>query len=168
MLTKSTTIEFKYIPLICLVIYVPFHLTEEALYNFPLWMSQHYNLSKVLSYPHWLINNALFTFTLFIGLMVYFSNKIKFLSFGLGILIWSLMNAMEHVVFSLVDRNIVPGSITAILFVLVSTYGFYILKKENLLNIKLILQSSIIAIAYWIIPISIIIFIGSYLAILFP
>ncbi len=31
-------IEFKYFPIIALIAYVPFHLLEEALNNFPYWI----------------------------------------------------------------------------------------------------------------------------------
>ncbi len=60
MMTKLKQIDFKYFPIAVIIIYVPFHLLEEAIYNFPLWMFEHFNLPKPLSYPHWLINNAFY------------------------------------------------------------------------------------------------------------
>ncbi len=68
MLTKLSEIKFKHIPLFCIFVYFPFHLWEEALANFPIGMSEHYNLPKALSYPHWLINNGIFLLILIIGL----------------------------------------------------------------------------------------------------
>jgi len=168
MLTKINEIRFKYTPLFCIIIYVPFHLIEESLGNFPLWMSEHYNLPKVLSYPHWLINNSIFFLTLIIGLIIYFRDRIKFLPFGVGILIWSFMNGMEHIVFSIIDLKPAPGIITAIIFLLVSGFGFIKLRANNSLDIKLIYTSIIIGIAYWVIPITFIILIGEYLTVVFP
>jgi len=42
--------------------------------NFPIWMSNHYNLPNPLSYPHWLINNSFFLLTLLVGLYIYSRN----------------------------------------------------------------------------------------------
>ncbi len=36
-------IEFKYFPIIALIAYVPFHLLEEALNNFPYWILDNSN-----------------------------------------------------------------------------------------------------------------------------
>ncbi len=35
-------IDFKYFPILALIIYIPFHLVEEALGDFPIWMRSHY------------------------------------------------------------------------------------------------------------------------------
>ena len=161
-------IDFKYFPLATIIIYVPFHLLEEAINNFPLWMSTHYDLPKVLSYPHWLINNAFFFLTLLIGLLVFLSNKTRFMSLGLGILIWALMNSFEHILFSIIDLRLSPGFYTAILFLSISFLGFRKLYYENLLSAKLVLQSLFIGIGYWAIPISMILIFGNYLARVFP
>ena len=152
----------------CIIVYVPFHLWEEALGNFPLWMSEHYNLHKALSYPHWLINNGIFFLTLLIGLLIFFRDRIKFLPFGVGILIWSFMNGMEHIVFSAIDLKPSPGIITAIIFLLVSGFGFIKLQTDNSLNMKLIYKSIVVGICYWVIPIAIIVSIGKYLIVVFP
>jgi len=165
---KLSAIKFKYIPLYCVIVYVPFHLLEEALGNFPLWMFEHYNLPKTLSYPHWLINNSIFLLILIIGLLTYFRDRKKFLPFGVGIIIWSFMNSMEHMVFSAVDLKASPGIVTALILLLVSGFGFIKLRLENSLNIKLMVKSIIIGICYWVVPIIIIISIGEYLSMIFP
>ena len=67
-------IDFKWFPIALIVAYVPVHLLEEALGNFPIWMSNHYNLPNPLSYPHWLINNSFFLLTLLVGLYIYSRN----------------------------------------------------------------------------------------------
>ena len=168
MKTVFSNIEFKYFPIIALIVYVPFHLLEEALNNFPQWMSTHYNLPIILSYPHWLINNGFFLITLLAGLLIFYSNKIRFISFGIGILIWSLINSIEHIFFSIIDLQTSPGFYTALVFLSISLLGFVKLYYDNSLRIKLILQSILIGIGYWAIPIGMILVFGNYLVQLFP
>ncbi len=168
MLTKINQIEFKYFPVLCLFVYVPFHLLEEALGNFPLWMSEHYSLPKTLSYPHWLINNSIFFFIILIGLLIYFRDRTKYLPLGVGILVWSFMNGMEHVVFSVIDMKASPGIVTAVLFLLISGFGFLKLKQDDLIGKRLIFNSIFAGIGYWAIPIIIIVSVGKYLVLVFP
>jgi hypothetical protein len=161
-------IDFKYFPFIALIVYVPFHLLEEALNNFPLWMSTNYNLPIILSYPHWLINNGFFFITLLGGLLIFYSNKIRFLAFGTGILIWSFINSIEHIFFSVIDLETSPGFYTAILFLLLSLVGIAKLYFDGLLRIKLLLQSILLGIGYWVIPISMILLSGNFLVEKYP
>ena len=168
MKTFLRSIDFKYFPVITIIIYVPFHLLEEALNNFPLWMSTHYNLPKVLSYPHWLINNGFFFLTLLAGLAIFLSNKARFVAFGIGILVWALMNSLEHILFTIIDLKISPGFYSAILFLSISLLGFTKLYFDKSLRIKLVLQSVLIGIGYWVIPISMILLTGNYWVKVFP
>ena len=168
MKTVLSNIEFKYFPLIILIIYIPFHLLEEAINNFPLWMSTHYNLPKILSYPHWLINNGFFFITLLVGFLIFYRNKVRFLAFGIGILIWSFINSIEHIFFSVIDLETSPGFYTAILFLSISVIGFAKLYFDKFLRIKLVLQSILIGIGYWVIPISMILLSGNFLMEKFP
>ena len=161
-------IEFKYFPIIAIIVYVPFHLLEEARGNFPLWMSAQYNLPKVLSYPHWLINNGFFLITLLAGVFVFMSNRVRFISFGIGVLVWAFMNSIEHILFTIIDLKVSPGFYTAIFFLIISLLGFVKLYFDNSLKIKLILQSIIVGINYWVIPIIMILAAGNYLVQLFP
>jgi hypothetical protein len=166
--TKLKDIDFKYFPIGLVVLYVPFHLLEEAIFNFPLWMYGHYNLPKPLSYPHWLINNSLFFITLLIGLLIFFKDKSKFLLFGFGILIWGFMNSMEHIVFSILDYKLSPGFYTSLLFLFIFILGFLKLFQTGILNKILFFKSIGIALIYWIVPFIFIILMGSVLINIFP
>jgi hypothetical protein len=168
MKTKLRQIDFKYFPIAVIILYVPFHLLEEAFNNFPLWMAEHYKFEKPLSYPHWLINNLIFFIILLTGLLIYNRNRTKYLPFGLGILIWALLNTIEHIVFSIIDLKISPGSFTSILFLVVTIIGFLRLKQDKLLNTPIVLKSILVAMGYWIVPIATFVIIGSYLVKVFP
>jgi hypothetical protein len=167
MIVKLKQIDFKWFPVGLIVVYVPFHLLEEAIYNFPAWMFEHYKLPQALSYPHWLINNAIFLFVLLTGLIIYNRDRIKNLSFGIAIVIWAFMNSMEHIAFSIIDLKISPGFYTALLFTVISIIGFVKLRVEKILTPALLLKSFLIAIAYWMISFLIIVVLGLYLVKLF-
>lgn len=160
-------IEFKYFPILGIIAYIPFHLLEEAIGDFPYWMSTHYNLPKVLSYPHWLINNGIFFVVLLLGLFVFLKNTKKNLAFGIGIVIWIFLNSIEHIAFSFLDQKASPGIFTAFFFLLISVLGFIKLNMEKV-SPKTILKSILVGIAYWVIPIGIIVLVGSYLVKIFP
>ncbi len=168
MIPSAKHIEFKYFPIALIIVYVPFHILEEAVFNFPLWMFTHYNLPKSLSYPHWLINNLFFFIGLLSGLFVFLKHKTKYLAFGIGIVIWGFMNSIEHIVFSISDYQVSPGLYTSIFFVLIATSGFINLHQNKLLSKILILKSIGIAVCYWIIPLLFIVSIGSVLVRIFP
>lgn len=106
MKTNLNKLPFKYFPLMIILVYAPFHLLEEAWFNIPQWMFEHYKLPQPLSYPHWLINNFVFLVVLVAGLMIFFKNPQKNRTFGVGIIFWALMNSMEHLVFSLYDLQL--------------------------------------------------------------
>jgi hypothetical protein len=168
MKTKLKDFKFKYFPIALIIAYVPFHLTEEALLNFPLWMYNHYGLPAPLSYPHWLLNNSIFLIGLLTGLVFFLKNKTKYLHFGVGILIWGIMNSMEHIVFSVFDFNASPGLYTSILFLFIAIIGFINLYLNRHFNKILVLKSILIASLYWIIPIFIIVSIGTTVVKIFP
>jgi hypothetical protein len=160
--------EFKWFPKALIFSYVPIHLLEEAFGNFPIWMSEQYNLPAPLSYPHWLINNSFFLTTLLVGLFIYLRNKDKNLAFGFGILFWGFMNSMEHIVFSIKDLKLSPGFFSALLFLAIFIAGLLRLKQQNLLKIRTIVFSMAVAVAYWVIPMILIVSFGSWLKEVFP
>jgi hypothetical protein len=168
MITKLKQIDFKWFPIGLIIIYVPFHLLEEAINNFPLWMFEHYKLPQLLSYTHWLINNSIFLLILLLGLIIYNRDRIKNISFGIAIVIWAFMNSMEHIGFSIYDLKISPGFYTAILFLIISIIGFIKLRVEKIMKPTLLLKSILIALCYWIASFITIIMIGLYLVRIFP
>jgi hypothetical protein len=78
------------------------------------------------------------------------------------------MNGIEHVLFSIIDLKTSPGFYTALVFLSISLLGFVKLYFDNSFRIKLILQSVLIGIGYWAIPIGMILVFGNYLVQLFP
>ena len=78
------------------------------------------------------------------------------------------MNGLEHILFTIIDFKVSPGLFTAILFMMISLLGFIKLYIDKSIRIKLVLQSVIIGIGYWVVPISLILLNGTFLVKLFP
>jgi glycosyltransferase involved in cell wall biosynthesis len=155
--------RFKWFPVAIVLIYVPFHLSEEALGNFPLWMFEHYGMPEPLSYPHWLLNNGIFLTVLLTGLILFLKSPEKRIIFGTGILLWGIMNSFEHIIFTIADQKISPGFITSFLFLLIGISGLVYLSRRKAAGVKLLLKSFGIALAYWGTAFLFIILIGLYL-----
>lgn len=109
--------------LINLVIYLPFHLFEEALGDFPKWMFDHKWLPYHMTHGHWMANNLFLYYPMLILSLFLFLAKDMFLPFGIGILIWGVINFGDHFFYTIKDRKISPGLITGFLFFFNSIAG---------------------------------------------
>lgn len=118
--------------LINLMIYLPFHLFEEALGDFPKWMFEHKWLPFHMTHGHWMANNLFLYYPMLIfSAILYFANK-KFISFGVGIFIWGLINFFDHFFYTIKDRKVSPGLITGTLFLINSCFGLWLfISSEN-------------------------------------
>ena len=94
-----------YYILAIIFIYIPFHFFEEALGNFPESMYQHKWIQERITYGHWMANNIFLYFpTLLVGYLIWiiFPNS---LFFGLGILIWGIINTLDHIFYTVIDKK---------------------------------------------------------------
>lgn len=106
-----------------LVIYLPFHLFEEAIGDFPKWMYEHKWLPYHMTHGHWMANNLFIYYPmLLISVFLYLFNG-KLTCFGLGILIWGLINFGDHFFYTIKDRKVSPGLISGTLFLVNSVLG---------------------------------------------
>jgi len=160
--------EFRHLPLAVLVVYVPFHLLEEALGDFPAWLTEMYHLPVILSYPHWLLNNLAFIIVLTSGYCLYRKRPETHLALGVGLLIWAFMNGAEHLFGSIISRQLSPGSFSSVVFILIAILGFTRLKLAGVLHSRLIYWSLAAGVGYWIIPFGIILLMGNTLLAAFP
>ena len=114
-----------------LVIYLPFHLFEEAIGDFPKWMYEHKWLPYHMTHGHWMANNLFIYYPmLLISVFLYVFNG-KLTCFGVGILIWGIINFGDHFFYTIKDRKVSPGLISGILFLANSVLGLrsYILSN---------------------------------------
>lgn len=138
-----------------LLVYIPFHLFEESLGNFPAWMQQHHWMSEKLTYGHWMAGNIFFYFPLLItGVLLYFLFGERLLFTGIAVIIWGLLNSLEHVIYTLVDFKVSPGLFSSILFFMIAVLSYYKLKRLAKFNLRIIVPSIILALLYALLPVA--------------
>lgn len=106
-----------------LVIYIPFHLFEEAMGDFPRWMYEHKWLPHHMTHGHWMANNVFVYYpVLLIPAVLFFLNP-DLLCCGIAVLVWGLINFAEHFSYTIRDRKASPGICTASGFLLAAVLG---------------------------------------------
>lgn len=109
--------------LLNLVLYMPFHLFEEAIGDFPKWMFEHKWLPYHMTHGHWMANNIFVYYPMLLISVFLFMVSEEFLCFGVAVLIWGVINFGDHFFYTIKDRKISPGLITGILFLINSVLG---------------------------------------------
>ncbi len=121
------------------VIYMPFHLFEEAIGNFPKWMYEHKWLPYHMTHGHWMANNLFIYYPmLLISIFLYLFNISNPLlaCFGIGILVWGVINFGDHFFYTIKDKKVSPGLFSGIFFLVSSALGLrvYILSDGFLVS----------------------------------
>ena len=112
--------------LINLAIYLPFHLFEEAVGDFPKWMYEHKWLPYHMTHGHWMANNLFLYYPPLLLSVLLFVCSDKLACFGIAILIWGIVNFGDHFFYTVKDKRVSPGLITGTLFLLNSICGLRI------------------------------------------
>ena len=118
--------------IINLIIYIPFHLFEEAIGDFPRWMFTHKWLPYHMTHGHWMANNIFiyYPFLLCATALFLLDNSI-FLCCGAAILIWGIINFCDHFFYTLKDKKVSPGLLTGGAFLVNSIFGLIQFSKLN-------------------------------------
>ncbi len=106
-----------------LVIYLPFHLYEEAIGDFPKCMYEHKCLPYHMTNGHWMANNLFIYYPMILISFFLFVCGSQFVCFGVAILIWGVINFGDHFFYTIKDRKISPGLISGTLFLVNSVFG---------------------------------------------
>ncbi len=127
-----------------LFLYIPFHFFEEALGNFPETMYAHKWIPERITYGHWMANNVFFYYpTLLFGSVTYALFP-ELVFFGVGILIWGIINALDHLFYTVKDTRISPGLFTGSLYPVISIGGIISINAHlNAINVALSLVAGI-------------------------
>ena len=146
-------LDFIYYVIAIIIIYIPFHLFEEAMGNFPLWMKEHNYMPVKISYGFWMAGNLFFYYPLLLSctLVCLFTGE-SFISSGLAVLIWGGLNFCEHLFFTLKDKRISPGFYTSIIFFIICVIGIHRAYQLDLLTPIIVLFSVIIALICAVLP----------------
>lgn len=131
-----------------ILVYVIFHITEEAVGNFPLFINQNWGIPNI-GYSRWLYHNIIFFLpVLLVGFLLYLMDE-KRLFFGLGITFWGVLNSFEHLFYSIKNLAVSPGSFSSILFVVLAAIIIYELRKHKKLTGRLMTASILTTAVYW-------------------
>ncbi len=127
-----------------LVVYLPFHLFEEAIGDFPKWMYEHKWLPYHMTHGHWMANN-LFIYYPMVLLSTFLSAvSNNFTCFGVGVLIWGVINFEDHFFYTIKDKKVSPGLITGVLFLINSVFGLRTFVLSDLFSVTHLLVGIII------------------------
>ncbi|WP_425805634.1 HXXEE domain-containing protein [Desulfitobacterium sp. Sab5] len=146
--------DIQYFMIGIIITYIPFHLLEEALGDFPTWMKEHKWIPEKVTYGHWMANNLFFYLPLLlIGLISFHFGGDKLLFLGVGIIVWGFINCFDHIIYTIKDRRISPGLFTGLIFGVISVLGLYKIYIDSMLTIGLLALSIIIGLIYAFLPI---------------
>lgn len=123
-----------------LIIYLPFHLFEEAIGDFSKWMFEHRWLPYHMTHGHWMANNLFIYYPMLLASTFLFLINDRFTFFGVGILIWGIINFGDHFFYTILDKKVSPGLITGILFLINSILGlrnFFLSNNFSVLHLVL-------------------------------
>ncbi len=106
-----------------LAVYLPFHLFEEAIGDFPKWMYEHKWLPYHMTHGHWMANNLFIYYPMVLLSSFLFTLGKHFACFGVGVLIWGVINFGDHFFYTVKDKKVSPGLITGVVFLINSVFG---------------------------------------------
>lgn len=153
-----------------LLTYIPFHLFEEAIGNFPELMYQHKWLPVKLTFSHWMANNIfIFYPILLVALFIYLFGKEKkyAMCFGMAILMWGVINFIQHLYYCIIDKTISPGIITGLVFLILAIEGIIAYVKNNNFSFKVLILSIPLGIFLFSISLVLCVIFGEFLTIHF-
>ena len=93
-----------------LAIYLPFHLFEEAVGNFPKWMYEHRWLPYHMTHGHWMANNLFIYYPIILVAAVLFLLDERFACCGIGVLVWGVINFGDHFLLYDSRQKSIPGT----------------------------------------------------------
>jgi len=143
--------KLEHVVLGTLLLYVTLHLLEEGIFGFPAWAERRWAIPNY-TVSKWLLHNVYFIFFLVLGYFIYRINKERLLFVGLGIVVWGLLNSLNHIVFSVIFLEYSPGLFTGLIFLLFAVLALKRIREMGKLSLGLILLSILFGILYWGLP----------------
>ncbi len=145
-------IKLEHLVLGTLLAYVTVHLVEEWWFGFPAWAEVRWGIPGYTVFK-WLLHNVYFAFFLAAGYVVYRINRDKFLFAGLGIVIWGLLNSINHIVFTIIFLEYSPGLFTGLIFAAFAVLAYRRVREMERLSWKTMVPSILAGLFYWGAPI---------------
>ena len=150
--SRTSNLKLEHLILSILITYVTLHLIDEGLFGFAAWAEARWHIPNYTT-PKWLLHNVYFIFFLGLGTIIYWRNTEKFLPLGLGVAVWGLMNALSHIIFSIIFLEYSPGLLTGFLFLFFGVLVFQRGREMGLLSGRVMALSILSGLLYWGLPI---------------
>jgi hypothetical protein len=116
-------------------------------------MHTHRWIPEQITYGHWMANNIFFYFLLLqIGFIISVL-KPGFQFLQVGILFWGVINLLDHLVYTIIDRKKSPGIYTGSLFGTVATVGFVKVYYDGTIDLYGLIASLCMGAGYAFLPV---------------
>lgn len=149
---QKNKLIFAKIGIFSIVLYATLHLLEEGLFGFPAWAEKNWGIPGYTT-ERWLIHNFFFLGVQWIVFMVFIFKDLKNHLWILGIVMWGILNTLNHTVFTIVLLEYSPGLITGFLFIFPLIWIIKVMQRQEVLHKYTIMKGIGIGILLWIIPI---------------
>ena len=151
-MSKIEKVKLEHLVLGTLMVYVTLHILEEAIFGFPAWAERRWGIPN-LTMSNWLLHQPYFMFFLGLGYFIYRSNRDRFLTVGLGVVMWGLVNVLDHIFWSVIFLEYSPGLFTGLIFLLFTLLALKRVREMGKLSPGLILLSILFGLLYMGLPI---------------
>ena len=145
-------LKLAHLILLTLLVYVTVHLLEEWWFGFPAWAEARWGIPGYTAFK-WLLHNVYFAFFLGVGYILYRVNQDRFLFAGLGIIIWGLLNSINHIVFTIIFLEYSPGLFTGLIFAVLAVLAYRRAREMGKLSWRTVVPSILAGLFYWGAPI---------------
>ena len=143
---------FAKIGILSIVLYATIHLLEEGLFGFPAWAESSWGLPGYTT-ERWLTHNYFFLGVQLIVFLIYIFTNYRNEKLILGIVMWGIINTLNHTVFTIIQLKYSPGLISGFLFIIPLIWIIKVLRKQQKLTKLIFLKGLGIGLLLWIIPI---------------
>jgi len=111
-------------------------------------------IPETITYGHWMANNIFFYWPLLIvGSIGYQLAGEKALFLGIGILIWGIINSLDHIGYSIIDHKVSPGLFTGFIYLVIAMIGLFSVYATGDLTVIIFLEGIISGLIYAFLPI---------------
>lgn len=136
------------------IVYLGLQIPEEGLFNFAAWIGRHGWIPN-FTVTAWILALPYYLLALSLAFFIYRIDTEKFLSVGLGIIVWGLLDFLGFAGLSLIYREYSPGLIASLFFLPLALLAGRILRRQGRLTPRLAVLASACGILIMALPMAI-------------
>lgn len=150
-MNHNNKLIFAKIGILSIILYASLHLLEEGLAGFPAWAERAWGIPGYTN-ERWLIHNFFFLGVQLIAFMIYIFKDMQNQLWILGIVMWGILNTLNHTIFSVILQEYSPGLFTGFLFIFPLIWIIKVMIQKQILKRFTVIKGIGIGILLWIIP----------------